>query len=260
MTPNHLLERALWDLFWLPPDVRVVDRPEFVLLRCPRPVRSLNTVLRTRAEPPALPALIAEAKTAHNHIGSRWVVTDTFDAGPLETALTAADYAPAEHHHARAIAIDEFRAAPASHAAIHPVDSMQRLRDAVSVADRVFGDSSHHSDNELDKALRQCTAPQARVHRLVAYERSGAPVATGSLTCYPSLNFGLLWGGCTVNEARGRGLYSAILARRVAVARARGIRYIGLYARVDTSSPIVERRGFASWGAMSFWDWTPEVS
>jgi GNAT superfamily N-acetyltransferase len=56
----------------------------------------------------------------------------------------------------------------------------------------------------------------------------------------------VLWlgGAATVPEHRGRGIYSALVARRVADARARGYRAAIIHAMKDTSAPICAKQGF----------------
>lgn len=255
--PNHLLERALWDPFWLPPDVTVVDRPEVMILHCPRPVPYLNAVLRTRAAPDRIPELIAEVRTLHPTC-SRWLVTDTFDNAPLAAALDRAGYGSVEHHEARAMQVDAFRPRARSAVTVRAVDSMARLHEQNAVADRAFNMSVQETDEALATALRLCTGPDARVTRYVAYDAEDQPIAGGSFTWFPDLRFCLLWGGGTIPEARGRGAYSALLTTRIQRARELGARYVGLYARSTTSSPIVERQGFQRWGEMMYWKWPDE--
>jgi hypothetical protein len=61
---------------------------------------------------------------------------------------------------------------------------------------------------------------------------------------FPSgCTFAGLWGGSTVPAERGRGLYTAVLARRVQEARQRGYRYLTIDAS-PMSRPIVARHGF----------------
>ena len=255
--PNHLLEHALWDSFWVPPDVTVVDRPEVLILHCPRPIPYLNTVLRTRAPAERIAALIAEARGLHGRC-SRWIVTDTFDSRPLAEELDRADYRPAEHHEARAIQVDAFRPRPRSAVTVRAVDSMARLREQNAVADRAFDMSVPETEEALAAALAQCTAPGARMYRYVGYDDADQAIAAGGLTWYSELRFCLLWGGGTIPEARGRGAYSAVLAARIQRARELGATHVGLYARKTTSAPIVERLGFQRWGEMTYWKWPDE--
>ena len=103
--------------------------------------------------------------------------------------------------------------------------------------------------------LARCTEPGARVHRCVAYDEiTGQPLASGGMSLFPELGFGLLWAGGTVPEARGRGAYSAVVAARVACARELGFSMEGLYARVGSSAPIVAHQGFSRSGRMVCWE------
>ncbi len=76
----------------------------------------------------------------------------------------------------------------------------------------------------------------------IAYE-DGQPASTGWMTFHPGSQFAALWGGTTLPEYRGRGLYTALLAARVQAARRRGIRYLYVEAG-PMSRPILEKRGF----------------
>jgi GNAT superfamily N-acetyltransferase len=55
--------------------------------------------------------------------------------------------------------------------------------------------------------------------------------------------FASLWGGSTLEEYRGQGYYTALLAARVQEAIRRGARYVTVDAS-PMSRPILERRGF----------------
>jgi GNAT superfamily N-acetyltransferase len=249
MTPAERLERTQWDLFWLPPDTTVVDRPELLLVTCPRPVRYLNTVLRTRASPERLPALVAQAKATGRPI--RWQVPDTIARAPLEAALSAAGWTPSDDHEARVLPVDTWRSRRP--VAVRRVQDLATLRDCVTVAGAAFGRPDTSTDAELTFDLRACV-DGTRVSRFVAYDADGSPLASGGLTAFPALGFGLLWAGGTAPHGRGRGAYTALLDARVQRAKQLGLAMVGLYAKRDTSAPIVARQGFAAVGEMRFWD------
>ncbi|KUL38672.1 GCN5 family acetyltransferase [Streptomyces sp. NRRL F-4489] len=72
----------------------------------------------------------------------------------------------------------------------------------------------------------------------------GEPVSAARLELPAGTDFAGLWGGGTLPEWRGRGLYRALVARRARLAAARGFRYVQVDA-TDQSSPILDRLGFA---------------
>jgi GNAT superfamily N-acetyltransferase len=71
----------------------------------------------------------------------------------------------------------------------------------------------------------------------------GIPVAHARITFRDGSPFAGLWGGSTLAEYRGLGLYTALLATRVQEAIGRGVRFLTIDAS-PMSRPIVERRGF----------------
>jgi N-acetylglutamate synthase-like GNAT family acetyltransferase len=244
-----VIERTQWDLFWIPGDVRVIDRPDLLLLTCPRPAPYLNAVLRTRTADPT--SLIAEAEPHFAGRRARWLVPDTFDTPPLTKALATSGWAPHEAHEVRVLPVDAWTRPVPPH--VHRVDTVARLRDCMTASDLGFGRPTVVTDDVLARDLAQCVDGR-RVARFVAYDDQGAPVASGGLTLFPDVGFGLLWAGATVPGARGRGAYAAVLGARIAHARAMGLRAVGLYAITSTSAPIVARFGFENAGEMTFWE------
>jgi GNAT superfamily N-acetyltransferase len=77
---------------------------------------------------------------------------------------------------------------------------------------------------------------------VVAYV-DGQPVSGGRVDFEEGVEFAGLFGGVTLPEYRGRGLYRATVARRAELARERGYRWLYVDA-LPTSRPILERLGF----------------
>jgi GNAT superfamily N-acetyltransferase len=71
----------------------------------------------------------------------------------------------------------------------------------------------------------------------------GQPVSGGRVDFEDGVEFAGLFGGITLPEFRGRGLYRATVAKRAALARERGYRWLYVDA-LPTSRPILERLGF----------------
>ena len=253
MGPNDRLERSQWDFFWVPEDAEVLDRPEVAAVRCDRPIAHLNLVTRTRAEPSRLPKLVRETWDFIGHDEARWLVPDTFDGAPLEDELRGAGWAPVFHYEARAIRPSEHSRHPDQRFEVRRVQTPETLRDCIDVASRAFGrEPPPYDDGQLAAELAQCLDPSGRVHRFVVYE-GDAPVCSGGFNWYPDLRFAFLWAGGTVPAAQGRGAYTALVAARVGSARDMGAEWVGLYAKDDTSAPIVARQGFERVGEMSYW-------
>ena len=70
--------------------------------------------------------------------------------------------------------------------------------------------------------------------------------------------FGTLWGGATLPEWRGRGIYRALVAERARLAAERGRHYLETDAS-DDSRPILERLGFVPVTTTTPYVWTPRL-
>jgi GNAT superfamily N-acetyltransferase len=73
--------------------------------------------------------------------------------------------------------------------------------------------------------------------------RDGVPVGAGKIHFAPNSRFADIRGGSVVEEARGQGIYSLLLQRRLEEAKARGYAYLAVDA-APMSRPILERAGF----------------
>jgi len=118
--------------------------------------------------------------------------------------------------------------------------------DFVAVMTAAFGRDDVWKAPEYVRMLDDST-----VALFVAY-RDGRPASSGRLNMPVGRVFASMWGGSTVAEHRGLGLYRALVARRAHVARRHGYRYLTTDAR-ETSRPILERVGFVPLTEITGW-------
>jgi GNAT superfamily N-acetyltransferase len=81
------------------------------------------------------------------------------------------------------------------------------------------------------------------------------PVAWSYLVYLPDSPIVLLGGAATVPEHRGRGIYSALVAKRLADARADGRTAAVIQAVRSTSAPICAKLGFREVCGLEFYAW-----
>jgi GNAT superfamily N-acetyltransferase len=86
-------------------------------------------------------------------------------------------------------------------------------------------------------------------------EAAGVVVSAAWLEINPGTDFGGLWGGSTLAEWRGRGIYKALVAARARVAAARGVKYLQVDASA-ASEPILRRLGFTAITTTTPYVWT----
>ncbi|MFF0464488.1 GNAT family N-acetyltransferase [Streptomyces mexicanus] len=105
-----------------------------------------------------------------------------------------------------------------------------------------------------DLAARIENAPEDTVV-LVAEARTEV-VCAAWLVFDDGADFGGLWGGSTLEEWRGRGIYRAMVAHRAQLAAARGIPYVYVDASAD-SAPILTRLGLHAVTTTTPYVWSP---
>jgi GNAT superfamily N-acetyltransferase len=122
----------------------------------------------------------------------------------------------------------------------------------IDVHERVFG--IDHSQLRRSLVAQLETSPEATA-MVVAMDGDQA-VSSARIEFLPGRDFASLWGGGTLPDWRGRGIYRSIVAHRARLAAERGYRYL----QVDASSqsrPILERLGFAAVATTTPYFWRP---
>ncbi|MBO0809915.1 MAG: GNAT family N-acetyltransferase, partial [Actinobacteria bacterium] len=125
----------------------------------------------------------------------------------------------------------------------------------VDVHERVFGGSHDRFRRSLLAQLRDSPEVTAMVVAMAGDE----PVCSARAEFLPGSEFAGLWGGGTLPEWRGRGIYRALVAYRARLAVARGYRYLQVDASPD-SQPILRRLGFVPLARTTPYAWNPPVT
>jgi GNAT superfamily N-acetyltransferase len=110
--------------------------------------------------------------------------------------------------------------------------------------------------SEVADRLRSLDVYRDRAGYLLAY-LGEVPVADAAWRDSTDGSAVYLTGAGTRQEHRGKGIYQALTAYRLERALARGCRYAVIQARMDTSMPILLRRGFRDVGETSVYSWAP---
>jgi GNAT superfamily N-acetyltransferase len=125
----------------------------------------------------------------------------------------------------------------------HGVDLMTELHD------QVFG-----ADPQLRAALTaQLRSPDTVMLLAMAADE---PVCSARVEFGAGTDFAGLWGGGTLPQWRGRGLYRALVGYRARLAVDRGYRYLQVDASPE-SRPILERLGFVCLAQTTPYLWSP---
>jgi GNAT superfamily N-acetyltransferase len=92
---------------------------------------------------------------------------------------------------------------------------------------------------------------------IVVAEADDVVVCAGWVRFPRGTEFATLWGGGTLPEWRGRGIYRALVAYRANLAAQRGFGYLQVDAS-DDSRPILERLGFLAVTTTTPFVWSPQ--
>ncbi|MGN8027681.1 GNAT family N-acetyltransferase [Microbacterium sp. 22242] len=115
----------------------------------------------------------------------------------------------------------------------------------------VFGDPDWRSRAERTIAR---VASGADIVLWIA-ESGGRVVSAGRLEPVPGTEFAGIWGGATLPEWRGKGIYRALTAKRAQAALERGVRYLHSDS-TEFSRPILERSGLRKVTTTTPYVWT----
>jgi ribosomal protein S18 acetylase RimI-like enzyme len=148
------------------------------------------------------------------------------------------------------VSLDETPAGPVVVRRIEPgADAAADLERMLAAQGAVFGGGRGPS---VESSLAELEAGSSEFW---VAEAGGRVVAGGRLTPVEGTDFAGIWGGSTLPDFRGRGIYRALVAARARSAVARGIRYIHSDC-TDMSRPILERSGLRPVTTTTPYVWT----
>lgn len=108
----------------------------------------------------------------------------------------------------------------------------------------------------MDARLSGATHPRSDIY-LAFLGDSDTPVGCASLDYVPDTAVARLGGSVTLKEHRGKGVYTSLVAQRVADAAAEGMEAIVIQSARVSSEPICRKLGFREICDMAMYSWTP---
>jgi GNAT superfamily N-acetyltransferase len=132
-----------------------------------------------------------------------------------------------------------------------PVTDEAGVERMIEVHDRVFG-----PDPRLRASLMTQLRNSPETTVMVLAMAGDEPVCSARAEFGAGTDFAGLWGGGTLPQWRGRGIYRALVGYRARLAVARGYRYLQVDASPE-SRPILERLGFTRLATTTPYIWSP---
>ena len=183
---------------------------------------------------------------------AEWRPRSRDHAPRLEDALTRAGFVAGD---SESVMIGEasklINAEPPEGVVVRLLTEPEEMRAALDMQDAVVG-----GDPSAEPMLTEILARQSRGEpvELWAAEADGRVVSAGRIDPVAGTDFAGIWGGATLPEYRGRGIYRALTAARVRSAMARGARWIHSDS-TESSRPILERSGLVKVTETVPWTW-----
>lgn len=242
---RQAVARAVDEWLWVPDDAERVDTPDGVLVRWPTWFEHPASLLRFHPAGDPAAALAGFCARAGEWGADRLQVWVTLDAAAgLDDVVRSAGGVHEETLAVLALDLGEPRPD------LGPWPELDLRRDDHDLASHtdyyrlnaeVFG-GSVPSEEELRASLARQVPEQWSV---LAYD-AGRAVGSGGITVAGDV--ARLWGGCTLPDARGRGVYRAVLDARLRAGSEHGCTLALVKGNTATSGPVLRRAGFRAYG------------
>ena len=174
-----------------------------------------------------------------------WRVYDHDQPSNIGDCLTANGFTPSPKGTMMVLSLEHTDIKDAGHD-IRRVTTTDALKDYLKISQAAFGD-----DEVADFEYFEQLLALDDFSFFCGYV-DGQPAVCSHLQIQPNSIFGQLFGGGVSEAFRGKGLYRASVATRVALARVRGLKYLTTEAR-ETSRPILESLGFVALTKETTW-------
>ncbi len=135
---------------------------------------------------------------------------------------------------------------------LRQISAPSDVRAMCAMSAQAFGDSPAESTKTADALLRRLSLDDGM--ELWVAEVDGQVVSAGRLEPVGGTDFAGIWGGSTLEEWRGRGIYRALTAARARSALRQGKTLIHSDS-TEYSRPILERYGFLKVSATTPYLW-----
>jgi GNAT superfamily N-acetyltransferase len=186
---------------------------------------------------------VIAAEIARSTGSFEWKLYSHDRTADLPTRLRAAGLTdePVEMLMVAEVADLDLRTAPPDGVHVRTVEDDAGVETMLRVHDEVFGPGTTHPS--VVEGVRTSLGMRPRPMEAVIAWAGDRPISAGRVEFHAGTDFASLWGGGTVPDWRGRGVFRALVVHRAVLARDRGFRYLQVDA-LSTSRPILQRMGF----------------
>ena len=235
------------------PGRKVIETPRYrATLQPDYPIPGPNSVAWIRCRSDEASEVITEARAhfAPRGLPFMWILDPGTEPPDFPDHLGAGGVFPEPH----APAVDVMVLGVEAHVdtrsfEIHDaLANIESFRAADAVNAEAFGDSPRESGAQERRRVQQLEAGNRRV-LLVTVD--GEPAGSAGMTLFPPVG-AIINGGAVRPKFRGRGIYRAMVAARLAIAREAGVAGLVVWGG-PMSAPILRKLGFGTVGWRKFY-------
>jgi GNAT superfamily N-acetyltransferase len=243
------------------PGFEVVETPRYrVIMQRDFPVAGPNSAAFIRCRAEEADALISEVTAMFDvrRLPLMWVLDPHTEPANFADYLVARGFVPDPHGAESAVMVvptpERFDAEAVTGIVLHDgLADLETFRSVDAVNAEAFAGRRGGDDPaylaQLERRLRNQRAVPGR--RVLLATIDGEPAGSAGLTIYPP-DGAILNGGAVRPKFRGRGIYRAMVAARIEMAREAGVPGVGVWGG-SMSAPILERLGFRKVGWRRFY-------
>lgn len=255
-----MIEALLWDYEreWKPPGLELMEQADLLMwasaTSSPYSSRVVRAVFTDRSADDEI-SRVVEFFEKRGKPFTWWIGPST---RPLDLGarLAAYGFELKGRDDGLARAVERLDIPLTSGVTLEPVESEEQVREMVSIASAGFGHSADVAEAMVRERLSYLALPERRGGFLLA-RVSGMAAGYAGWRDSGDGRCVYLSGAATLEEYRGRGIYSALLAARLSGAAERGRAWAAVQANPETSSPILRRHGFEQRCAVEVYEYRP---
>ena len=244
------LETAQAQTWWLPESATLYEGENYCLYR----LNDRYEIVRFHPPEGGAEQLLHEVLKIVDGAPARFVFFPHRHQREVKEAILRAGFQEENRYEARVIGVESMRPESPPYIEVRRATTLEEMRTIYGIRRQIFGSATPEPEENLRRYLAEANAEPPRVRQFYAIDqRSGETISQAGMSIFTDLNFSFLFAGGTLATARGRGAYTALVNARVAYAKSIGLKHVGLFAKEDSSSPILARQGFTSHGEMYQW-------
>lgn len=182
-----------------------------------------------------------------------WIIKSNKEHTYLKNALSSAGIKPEKEFYGMYLPLEVncFESIAAPDFSIVDAKNKEKISDVVDLTCEIFGQEIGEREDMIKERMSILSNPSNRSGFQIAYVK-GNPVGYSRYRISLDRKAMYLTGSGVNREFRGKHIYISLLKHRYELAKKKGCKLLTVFARGDTTKPILEKMGFKTEGKYLF--------